>query len=165
MHWNFQEWYHLPLCYRYNFMIWVNFSHFLLEWASLPANCRFGIFPINKYLPKGWTFVRDYLLKRFWIIFCNKSAFFFNVFLAFWGTFIKAFDIYKRRLCKIESKGWSKGRTICSINLKGSSTGTGTEFSAEFLISSNFFQHSHLKFSVGIFPWLLLGLTLVRSAP
>ena len=38
---------------------WVNFLQFLLKWANLPAHCKFGIFPVNTFFTKGWTFVRD----------------------------------------------------------------------------------------------------------
>ena len=38
---------------------WVNFCQFLLKWANLPANCKFGIFPVNQVFTTGWTFVRD----------------------------------------------------------------------------------------------------------
>ena len=31
----------------------------IFKWANLPASCKFGIFPINKFLTKGWTLVRD----------------------------------------------------------------------------------------------------------
>ena len=34
-------------------------GQFLLKWANLPANCKFGIFPENIFFTKGWTFVRD----------------------------------------------------------------------------------------------------------
>ena len=112
----------------------------------------------------------NFLPKRLWSSFWSKSVFSFKIFFAFLGSFIKVFNICKRRLCKIEFDAWPRRSTVCSVNLMWSSTGTGAVSSGAFVISSNRFHNlergpEHLKFSLGIFPLLHPGLELVRSAP
>ena len=84
-----------------------------------------------------WTFCQ----KDFDCLFEVKLPFPLNCFFAFFGFFIKVFNIWKRQLYKIKFDAWPRRSTVCSINLMWSSTGCGTVSSGSFLISSNLFHN------------------------
>ena len=83
-----------------------------------------------------WTFSQKDFDSLFEVNLLFPSKYFF----AFLGSFIKVFNICKRRLCRIAFDAWAGRSTVCSINLMWFSIDTGIVSSRAFLIFSKPFD-------------------------